>query len=187
MNGTVGKSKVDVMAERIGLINPQCKINAVREFFSEENCERILAENFDYVFDAIDGLRAKCLLIAACKRSNTPIIVSGGAGGRMDPTQIQTGDMSKSFGDPLLSKVRAKLRKEHNFPRDVKKKFKVPCVFSPEQPLYPQIDGCVSNQKPGGQNMKLDCFSGFGTATFITGTFGFAMAAYAIREIANKK
>ncbi|MCM8534365.1 MAG: tRNA cyclic N6-threonylcarbamoyladenosine(37) synthase TcdA [Lentisphaeraceae bacterium] len=187
MNGTVGKSKVDVMADRIALINPACKVNARREFFNEENHEEILSTKFDYVFDAIDSFSAKCLLISACKERKIPIIVSGGAGGRMDPSQIQIADMSKSHGDPLLAKVRAKLRKDYRFPRNLKKKFKVACAFSPEQPLYPQGDGCVANKKPEGQNLKLDCFSGFGTATFITGTFGFAMAGYAVKEIVGKK
>lgn len=186
MNGTVGKAKVDVMKERIALINPNCEVNAIREFFSEENFEDILKTRFDYVFDAIDNLSAKCLIITECRKRNIPVIVSGGAGGRIDPMAIQTADLSKSFGDPLLSKVRAKLRREFNFPRNPKKKFKVPCVFSPETPVYPQGDGCVASSKPQGTNMKMDCFSGFGTASFIVGVYGFAMAAYAVKEIAGK-
>lgn len=187
MNGTVGRSKVDVMSDRIALINPECQVSPVREFFTEKNYEEILSTKFDYVFDAIDGLSAKCLLINACKERKIPLIVSGGAGGRMNPSMIEIDDMSKSHGDPLLSKVRSKLRKEYRFPRNLKKKFKVPCAFSPEQPVYPQADGCVANQKPEGNNMKLDCFSGFGTATFITGTFGFLMAGYAIKDMIGKK
>ncbi len=186
MNGTVGKAKVDVMKERIQLINPQCEVTAIREFFSAENYEEILQTKFDYVFDAIDNLGAKCLLISECRKRDIPIIISGGAGGRVDPMQIQTADLSRSFGDPLLSKVRGKLRKEYNFPKEEKKKFKVMSVFSPEIPKYPQGDGCVGTTKPEGSNVKMDCFSGFGTASFIVGVFGFAMSAYAIKEITER-
>ncbi|MCM8529505.1 MAG: tRNA threonylcarbamoyladenosine dehydratase, partial [Lentisphaeraceae bacterium] len=186
MNGTVGKAKVDVMKERIALINPECEVNAIREFFSEENYEEILETKFDYVFDAIDNLKAKCLIISECKKRTIPVIVSGGAGGRVDPMAIKTDDLSRSYGDPLLAKVRGKLRKDYRFPRNVKKKFKVPCVYSPEVPVYPQGDGCVASQKPQGKNMKMDCFSGFGTASFIVGVFGFAMTAYAVREISSR-
>ncbi len=99
---------------------------------------------------------------------------------------IKTEDLSRSHGDPLLAKVRGILRKEHRFPKNLKKKFKVPCVYSAEVPVYPQGDGCVANQKPQGKNMKMDCFSGFGTASFIVGVFGFAMSAHAVKEIAGK-
>lgn len=186
MNGTVGKAKVDIMKERIALINPECKVNAIREFFSEDNYEEILETQFDYVFDAIDNLKAKCLLISECKKRKIPIIVSGGAGGRVDPTAIKTADLSRSHGDPLLAQVRRKLRKSFKFTRNLKRKFKVHCVYSAEVPVYPQGDGCVTSQKPQGANIKMDCFSGFGTATFIVGVFGFAMSAHAVKKIAEK-
>ena len=187
MNGTVGKGKVDVMAERIALINPACNVTPIREYLTEENYDRLLSPGFDYVFDAIDNVSAKCLIINECKWRKIPLIVSGGAGGRIDPMKIQSADLSRSFDDSLLAKVRRKLRTDYNYPRNPKRKFKVPCVFSPEKPRYPQGDGCVAAEKPQGQNMKLDCFSGFGTATFITGVFGFAMTAYAVKEIAGKE
>ncbi len=186
MNGTVGKAKVDVMAERIKLISPECEVVAVREFFTQDNYEEMLAPNYDYVFDAIDNVRAKCIIISECQKRGIPVIVSGGAGGRVDPMAIETADLSRSKYDPLLAKVRKKLRAEYRFPSNLKRKFKVPCVYSPELPKYPQGDGCVAEKKPQGQNMKLDCFSGFGTASFITGVFGFAMAAYAIKQITEK-
>jgi tRNA threonylcarbamoyladenosine dehydratase len=145
----------------------------------------MLSVKFDYVFDAIDNVAAKCLLISECRKRDIPIIVSGGAGGRFDPTAIQTKDLSRSYDDPLLARVRKVLRQKYRFPTNLKRKFKVPCVFSPELPKYPQGDGCVSTSKPQGKNMKMDCFSGFGTATFITGVFGFAMTGYAMQKIAG--
>jgi tRNA A37 threonylcarbamoyladenosine dehydratase len=186
MNGTVGKAKVDVMAERITLINPDCEVNAVREYFTKEKSEEMLDPGFDYVFDAIDNATVKCVIINECRRKNIPVIVSGGAGGRIDPMAVQTADLSRSFEDPLLARVRKELRTDYGYTRNPKRKFNTACVFSSEKPKYPQEDGCVAEVKPSGKNMKMDCFTGFGTATFITGVFGFAMAAHAVKKIAEK-
>ena len=186
MTNTVGQAKVDVMKERIELINPHCKVNAMREFFTAENADEILSTPYDYVLDCIDGLSNKCLLISKCRRQKIPLIVSGGAGGKSDPTQVHNKDLSRSFGDTLLSTARKKLRQDFNFPRNLKRYFGVTAVFSSETPVYPDGEGCVSLNKPKDSKLKLDCFSGFGTATFVTGTIGFAMVAHAIRKISEK-
>src|SRR4051812_28237568 len=63
LNDAVGRAKVDVMAERVRGINPECKVRAVTEFFTEANARELLASPFDYVVDAIDSVSNKCLLI----------------------------------------------------------------------------------------------------------------------------
>ena len=185
MSGTVGKAKVDVMADRIRAINPECQVEPVRDFFSSENAEEVLERGWDYVIDAIDSVDAKCLLLYLCRRKKIPVIGCGGAGGRIDPTRIEVCDMSRSYQDPLLARVRQKLRQDYNFPRNPKRKFRVWCVFTPEDPLYPQPDGTVCDTKAEGTSTRLDCASGYGTATFITGTFGFAAAAHVVRKLAE--
>jgi len=186
MSNTVGRGKVDIMAERIALINPECQVEALREFFTIDNADEILSTKYDFVLDCIDGLTNKCILINKCRRLKMPLVVSGGCGGRSDPTLIKTDDLSRSFGDSLLAAVRKKLRMEFNFPRNLKRRFGIGCVYTSELPSYPQPDGCVSTEKPKESNLKLDCFSGFGAATFITGTIGFGMAAYTVRKLIEK-
>ena len=63
----------------------------------------------------------------------------------------------------------------------------VPCVYSTEKPIYPWADGTCSLEREGGTEagLRLDCAAGFGAATFVTGTFGFALAAEVVRRVAG--
>jgi len=184
LEGEIHKAKVDSLAARVLAINPDCKVNAVRAFFVSGNAREILAPPFDYVFDAIDALREKALCVALCRELKIPVITSGGAGGRRDPTQVRVQDLTGATHDRLLQSLRKLLRSEHDFPRG-EKKFGVECVFSPEPPVFPQNDGTVCATRETDSDLRLDCRSGFGTATFVTGTFGFAAAARIVGRIAE--
>lgn len=187
LDGEIGKPKIAVMKDRIRAINPECRVNAMAEFFTAATASAILEPGFDYVLDAIDNFRNKCLLIATCRKKKIPIITAGGAGGRRDPTAITLADLSRTVNDPLLQMVRKHLRKDYGFPRERRHKFRVDCVFSPELPLFPQSDGTVCATKDPETNLRLDCESGYGTASFITGTFGFFAAARIVDVIAGGK
>jgi tRNA A37 threonylcarbamoyladenosine dehydratase len=177
LDGFIGQPKAEVMAARIRAINPDCQVRAIQEFFNESTAEEILATSFDWVLDAIDQVPNKCLLIARCRQKQIPIIASGGAGGRKDPSRIRVADLAQTAHDPLLQQVRKKLREEHSFPRDPKAIFQVPCVFSPEPPEFPP--GCETDLPRG-------CDHRYGTASFVTGTFGFVAAAHIVSDIANR-
>jgi tRNA A37 threonylcarbamoyladenosine dehydratase len=185
---TVGLSKVDVMAERIKEINPECKINVIEDFVTPDNLQTLLLATYDYVIDAIDSVNVKTKIIAYCKRNKLPIITIGGAGGQTDPTQIQICDLSQTYQDPLLAKVRNQLRREHSFSRNVKRRFSIDAVFSTEQLMYPSDDGSVCHQKPDKDGaMKLDCSGGFGATTHVTATFAFFAVSRSIKKLLNKK
>ncbi|MUH71696.1 tRNA cyclic N6-threonylcarbamoyladenosine(37) synthase TcdA [Psychrosphaera haliotis] len=191
MSSTVGKSKVDVMAERIKKINPDCEVNCIEDFVTTDNLIEIFgtrhASNFDVVIDAIDSIAAKTALIAHCHRNKINLVVTGGAGGQTDPSQIQFGDLAKTTHDPLLSRVRNQLRRDFNFSKNPKRKFSVDCVYSTEQLQYPQADGSVCAAKVSAEgSMRLDCNMGFGAATMVTGTFGFFAASKAITKHISK-
>ena len=186
MTGTAGRAKVDILAERIHLINPECTVNAIREFYAEKNADELITSGLSYVVDAIDRKNAKIHLITHCRKMEVPVVVSGGAGGRIDPSQIRTTDLRDSYNDPLLASIRKQLRK--NLPGmhlQHKKKFYIPCVFSAEPIRYPHPNGGICMEKPNaGDGLKqLDCQFGFGSATFVTGSFGFAMAARIITDL----
>ncbi len=188
LTNTVGLSKVEVMAERIKEINPECKVHQVEDFITPDNLFDLLLSSFDYVIDAIDSVNVKTKLIAHCKCNKLPIITIGGAGGQIDPTRIQICDLSQTYQDPLLAKVRNQLRREHNFSRNVKRKFSIDAVFSTEQLVYPDQEGNVCHQKPEQDGaMKLDCSGGFGSTTHITATFAFFAISRAISKLINKK
>lgn len=186
LDGEVGKLKVDVVAERIRRINPGCQVTAKMEFVTEKNQHELIHAGFDYVVDCIDSVKSKAALIAHCKRNKIRIVTTGAAGGQTDPTQIQVADLNKTFNDPLAKKVRSILRREYNFSRNAARSYSIPCVFSTEQLQYPQPDGSVCQMKSfEGDSTRLDCSSGFGAATMVTGTFGFVAAARVVKRIAD--
>lgn len=187
---TVGQDKVAVMAERILQINPECKVHQVADFIAADNLAELLGGKVDYVLDAIDSVKAKVALIAWCKRNKVPLITTGGAGGQLDPTQIQLADLTLAFNDPLLAKVRNMLRRDHNFSRNPKRRFGIDCVFSTEQLRYPQADGSVCQQKPAKSDengaMRLDCSGGFGATTVVTASFGLAAVSRLLVKLVGK-
>jgi len=187
LTDTIDASKVEVMAGRVKQINPECEVNAVHEYLSMKNLFGYLADDYDYVIDALDSIKFKSNMIAHCKRNKIPIIATGGAGGQNDPTMIQVADLSKTFNDPLAAKVRSTLRKEFGFSRNPKRSFGVECVFSSQQQVYPKEDGTVSHEKPGIHGVSLDCRFGYGSASFVTGTFGFIAASRAMNKTLQKR
>lgn len=177
---SVGQSKVQAMAARIRLIHPDAQVEEKFCFFQKKNCGEILDWVPDVVVDCIDSIPHKCLLISECRARGIPVVTVGAAGGRRDPTRIQIVDLSRTFDDALLYQVRKKLRQKFDFPRNTRKKWKIPAVFSPEPVVYPQSDGTVCEQREPDSQLRLDCASGYGTTGIVTGSFGFAAAAAAV-------
>lgn len=181
--GQYGRNKVDAMAERCRAINPLIEVDAVPAFVTASNLGELLDRHYDLVLDACDSFRTKVEMIAWCRRRKLPIIVSGSAGGRTDPTQVRVRDLSRTEHDALLALVRKKLRGEFNFPKNPQRYFGVPAVYSLENVKYPQADGSVCGLRPqlgADAALKLDCGAGLGAATHITGTFAFAMVGKAL-------
>lgn len=185
---TIGQPKIEVMAQRLKLINPEATLSTHHQFITLNNLATSLT-GYDVILDAIDDASVKAGLIAWAKRNKQTLIVVGGAGGKQDPTQITSGDLAFTTQDPLLAKVRNLLRRNYGFAKASNqgkaKKFKVDCIYSTEQLNWPQADGSVSPNKPKVEVTKLDCATGFGAATFVTGTFGFIAAQKAIAKLLN--
>ncbi|MFB9885212.1 tRNA cyclic N6-threonylcarbamoyladenosine(37) synthase TcdA [Balneatrix alpica] len=186
LDGQIGLQKIDAMAARIKAINPECQVQLIDDFISPDNLDEYLSQGFDYLVDAIDSVKAKAALLAYCKRHKIKVVTTGGAGGQLDPTQIQVTDLSKTIQDPLAARVRTLLRKDYGFPK-AGKKFGIECVFSTEQLRYPQADGSVCAQKPSDQDgpVRLDCASGFGATTVVTATFGLVAASRVLNKLAG--
>lgn len=194
---TIGRSKIETMAQRCRDIHPHIHVHCHAAFFTESTADSILGMGFDAIIDAIDRVAQKALLIAAAKARNIPIVSVGGAGGRIDPSRIRCADLSQSEGDRLLMLTRKRLRSHHRFPRPGKGKFKVPCVFSDEPPRFPVADGTVTCQRPGsGTNGQADadsspipsgmnCDTGFGSAVHITAPMGFYAAGIVLNQLAS--
>ena len=155
---TVGRYKTEVMRERIGEINPDCKVKCHNLFYSEEN-DGISLSDFDYVIDAIDSVRAKLHLIESAIKCHTPIISAMGAGNKLDPTRFTVTDISKTHGCPLAKVIRTELRR-----RGINR---LKVVFSDEEPI----------RKEGERTP--------GSVSFVPSVAGLILAGEVIKDIAR--
>ncbi len=179
-----GMAKVTALAERVRAINPACEVTEIEDFVTQDNLDTMLGQGFDFIIDCIDDLRVKTAMAAWCVKRRQPFVVSGGAGGQMDPTRIQLADLTDVTNDPLLSKLRYNLRRHHQFPREAGKKLRVPCVFSTEQLVYPNSKSCNADEGRGPQG--LSC-AGFGAGMVVTASFGLVAASHALKHLSGNK
>lgn len=173
---TLGQAKVLAMAERIRGINPELRIATVDDFLTPDNAMALL-QGFDVVIDAIDNVRAKVAMVLACRARRIRLVMAGGAGGKSDPTRIRVDDLSRTEQDPLLAKVRKRLRSEHGFPRNPKRPFGIEAVYSCE-PLNNPDAACDLPQGPHG----LAC-TGYGSSVMVTASVGMFAAARAVERL----
>jgi tRNA A37 threonylcarbamoyladenosine dehydratase len=186
MKGTLGKSKVEVMAERLRLINPDAVIETRAEFYGAETSARLLVPEPDLVIDAIDNVVAKMHLIATCVRDKLRIVSAMGAAARLDPTQVRVADLGETRVDPFARDLRKSLKKKHDL--DCTVRTGVWAVYSEETPIAPQSlaydDGAFRCVCPGGMNGINDCEHKNrveGSMAFVPSVFGMTMASVAVK------
>ncbi len=143
LRSTIGRPKVEVMAERIRDLDPGIVVETRQAFFSEETADSFEFSAFSYVVDAIDTVSAKVELICRAKAAGVPIVSCMGAGNKLDPTKFVVTDLSKTDTCPLARVLRQRLRKrgiEH-----------LQVVYSTEPPLTPLeiIEDGGRKQLPG--------------------------------------
>jgi tRNA A37 threonylcarbamoyladenosine dehydratase len=175
-----GKPKVASMAARLVQINPVLTVRTVEDFVTADNVAAIVPAA-DLVVDCIDQVIAKAALVARCRELRVDVVTCGGAGGRVDPTRIRIDDLARVSGDPLLARVRYRLRRVHGFPRENARvrKFGVRAVFS-DEPVQ-RSAGAAGTQAAEG----LAC-SGYGSSVTVTAPLGFAAAAEGLRLLLRR-
>lgn len=172
LHSTIGKNKVNVVAERILDINPEITLTPVNEFLSPERMDEILEVNqYNYVLDCIDSVSPKLALIRACRRRKIKIVSCMGAGGKIDPSKVLVRDLSKTNNCFLAKQIRKRLKKE-----GITKGFR--CVFSTE------IQNEESLKLTDGSNFKK---SYYGTISFMPALFGLYAAAEVINYLLKEQ
>lgn len=162
LDSTVGRPKVEVMAERIQQINPVCVVQTFCEFYDNDSHERLLLPEVDYVADAIDSVGPKVNLIERCLENDLPIISSLGTGSKLDPTQLVITDIGQTHTCPLARAVRVSLRK-----KGIQEGVAV--VFSPEK-----VVGKRKDSLPG-------------STAFVPPVAGLIMASWIVRRICARR
>src|SRR3569623_1073030 len=185
LTDTLGMAKVAALSERIAQINPLCRVIEVEDFITAGNLDQMVGvRRFDYVIDAIDDVRAKTALIANCREKGIRLITIGGAGGQTDPTRIEIRDLSRTEQEPLLAKVRKRLRAQHGFPRGTKNKFGIDAVFSTEPVRLPEA-GEACEAAASRALTGLNC-AGFGSSMVVTASFGLVAASQVLRKLGQE-
>lgn len=133
LHSTVGRKKVEVMAERIADICPDTVVRTFDTFYLPETAHLFDFSIYDYVVDAIDTVSGKIALVMQAKAAGTPIICAMGAGNKTDPSAFRVADISQTKVCPLAKVMRVELRKRGI--TDVK------VVYSEEPPLIPLEEG----------------------------------------------
>ena len=163
-HNTVGQYKTETMRDRILTINPEAKVFCYNIFFDESTKCELNFSNFDYVIDAIDSLGAKIELIATATEAGIPIISAMGAGNKLDPTQFEVSDISKTTVCPLARAVRIGLRK-----RGINH---LKVVYSKELPVNPpEVSDGIKRRVPG-------------SISFVPSAMGLILAGEVIKDIA---
>lgn len=176
MTATLGCEKIEIMAERCRSINPRIKINLIDDYLMPENVKEILSGNPDIILDCIDDVKAKFALMLHCRFNKIPLIVSGGAGGKLDPLKIRVADLSRTEQDPMLAKLRAQLRAK-GIRKKPKEKFGITCVYSIDNP-FSSADVCAS--------AGLRC-GGYGSAVVVTSSFAMVAVSEVLKKLDSKR
>ena len=163
LHSTVGKSKVEVMKDRILDINPNINLKAVKNLYNAETSDEILCEDYDYVVDAIDMVSSKIKLIETCNQKGLNIISSMGMGNKLDPTKIVVTDIHKTTMCPLAKVMRKELRD-----RKIKK---LKVVYSTEQPVE------LKNKIMNGKKVTP------GSISFVPSVGGLILASVVVNDL----
>lgn len=192
LSETFGHGKINIMAQRTRGINPRIRLNLVDDFLTPDNI-KTLVEQYqpDIILDCIDDVKAKIALILHCRFNKIALIVSGGAGGKLDPLKLRVADLSKTEQDPMLAKIRTELR-GMGICKKPKDKFGVTCIYSIDNPFsagqssQSQVNALAHGQHNALFNPSsgLRC-GGYGSAVTVTASFGMLAAAEVLKKLAK--
>ena len=171
LHSTIGKSKVEVVADRLLDINPKLELVKINEFLSPEKMEEVIdSQEFNYILDCIDSVTPKVTLLLMAKRRKIKVVSCMGAGGKINPAKVMVRDISKTYNCFLAKQVRKRLKKE-KIDKGIR------CVFSNE------IQKEESLEMTDGANYKR---SYYGTISYIPAIFGLYAAAEVINFLIEK-
>ena len=187
LGATLGMSKAEALARRIADIHPGCVVHCIEEFVDADNWPGLLPSGLqvDAVIDACDQSKAKLALAAWARRTRTPFVTCGAAGGKRRAEQIEVDDLHATTHDPLLASLRQRMRSQHGAPRTGK--IGVRCVFSRESVAPPEPEDAVCEvgddvPDTARRDNSLNCH-GYGSTVMVTASFGMAAAGEVVAQL----
>ena len=155
LSSTVGKSKVDVLKERVKDINGECNVIKVKKFIDTDNYLELFDYDIDFFVDACDTVSVKKAVIKECLKRKIKFISSMGTGNKFDPSKLEIIDIRKTINDPLARIIR-------KFIKDCKINDKVMVLSSSELPVK------TGDRTPG-------------STAFVPSSAGLLIASYVIK------
>ena len=156
LRSTIGRKKVEVLAERVNDINENCRVIVVDEFINNDNFLNLFQFNIDYFVDACDTVLVKKLVIKECLKRNIKFISCMGTGNKLDPSKLEITDIRKTVNDPLARILR-------KFVKNEKINKKIMVLSSKELPIK------TGNRVPG-------------SSAFVPSSAGLLIASYIVRD-----
>ena len=177
LRSTIGKSKIDVMKDRILDINPNCKVELVKRLVYDDIDEVLGNNKYDFIVDAIDVIGSKINLIEYCVKNNINIISSMGFGNKMHPEMVEIAKIKNTSVCPMARTIRSILKK--------KGITNVPVAFSKEIPVQPNKSELFKEEMPTEfrENNKIPRKTTPGSNSFVPGTAGLVLASYVVRKL----
>lgn len=168
---SMGQAKVDVMAQRIRDINPECRVYTHKCFYLPETSEQFEFAKYDYVVDAIDTVTGKIQLVMQAKEAEVPIISSMGTGNKLNPTQLEVTDIYKTSVCPLAKVMRRELKS-----RGVKS---LKVLYSKEEPIKPKLPSEEKELQDSPRRATP------GSISFVPSVAGLIIASEVIKDLAG--
>ena len=164
---TIGRPKVEVAAQRVASIQPECEVKTYQTFYLPETEQEFDFTAYDYIVDAIDTVAAKISLVLKAQKAGTPIICALGTGNKLDPTKLKLGDIYETSVCPLARVMRRELRK-----RGVKR---LTVLWSEEEPIKP----LPSEEETERRGLP-------GSSAFVPAAGGLIIAGRVVRDLIQK-
>ena len=177
LHSTVGKYKVDVAAERIKDIAPDCKVRTYKTFYMPDTADQFDFTEYDYIIDAIDTVTGKIEIIMRAKAAGTPVISSMGAGNKVDPTAFRVADIYKTSMCPLAKVMRHEMKK-----RGVKK---LKVVYSTEQSIKPYEQLSANSDRSPDTRKGTGKKTAPGSNAFVPSVAGLIIAGEVIKDLTS--
>jgi len=191
--GTVGRIKVEVLAQRLREISPAADIRVFPIAYDESTSDSFELETYDYVLDAIDSLSHKLGLIRKALSMGRQLYSSMGASARLDPTRVRVGSLWKTRDCPLAMRVRKRLR-HHGITREIT------VVYSEEVPMESLetsdcgTPSCHCPRRAVSESGEVvDAHEWCSSKKYINGSvmpvvaaFGMGLASLVIRDVAER-
>lgn len=172
LHSTLGRSKVEVMKERILDINPDCDVKAYQCFYLPETADMFDFTTYDYVIDAVDTVTAKIDLIVRAGEAGVPVISSMGAGNKLNPAAFEVADIYKTSVCPLAKVMRRELKK-----RGIKH---CKVVYSKEIAIKPTENEQMKIEREASGRRAIP-----GSCAFVPSAAGLILAGEVVRELAG--